>query len=153
TIQLDMNLPQRFDLAYIDEQGKKQQPVIIHRAILGSVERFLGILIEHYAGAFPLWLAPEQVWVLPISEKFNDFAQGVASQLKGMRTVVRTENESLGKKIREGELQKIPYLLVVGEKEQQQETISVRKRGQREVREMKLETFLNMVTEEITTKI
>ncbi|MDO8655280.1 MAG: threonine--tRNA ligase [bacterium] len=152
TIQLDMNLPQRFDLAYIDEQGKKQQPVIIHRAILGSVERFLGILIEHYAGAFPLWLAPEQVWVLPISEKFNDFAQGIASQLKDIRTIVRTENESLGKKIREGELQKIPYLLVVGEKEQQQGTISVRRRGQRDVKEMKLETFLNTVTEEIKMK-
>ncbi|MBI4123226.1 MAG: threonine--tRNA ligase [Parcubacteria group bacterium] len=149
TIQLDMNLPQRFDLAYIDEQGKKKQPVLIHRAILGSVERFLGILIEHYAGAFPLWLAPEQVWILPISEKFNDFAQSISSQLKGIRTIVRTENESLGKKIREGELQKIPYLLVVGEKEQQNKTISVRRRGQREVKEMKLEMFLNMATEEV----
>ncbi len=152
TIQLDMNLPQRFDLAYIDEQGKKQQPVVIHRAILGSTERFLGILIEHYAGAFPFWLAPEQVWVLPISEKFNDFAKEIASRLEGMRTVVRTENESLGKKIREGELQKIPYLLVVGEKEQQQGTISVRRRGDREVKEMKLEMFLNMLTEEMKIK-
>ncbi len=152
TCQLDFNQPENFDLVYTDEQGKKARPAILHIAILGSIERFMGVYIEHVGGAFPLWLAPEQVWVLPISEKLNGFAQSIASQLKGIRTVVRTENESLGKKIREGELQKIPYLLVIGEKEQQQGTISVRKRGQKEVKEMKLETFLNTVTEEIQQK-
>ena len=131
TIQLDLNMPARFGLEYIDKDGSKKTPVMIHSAFLGSLERFMGILIEHYAGAFPLWLAPEQIWIIPVSEKFNTYAVGVANTLQkeDLRVVVRNENETLGKKIREGQLQKIPYLLIVGEKEEKSKKISVRDRA------------------------
>ncbi len=119
TIQLDFQLPQRFALEYIDSQGKKQTPVMIHAAVFGSFERFIGILTEHYGGAWPVWLAPEQVWVLPIGAKHQAYAQKVADLLKAenIRFVVKDDNETIGKKIRDGENQKIPYLLVVGDKE------------------------------------
>ena len=153
TIQLDMNLPERFKLEYVDENGKKQQPIVLHRAILGSTERFLGILIEHYAGAFPLWLAPEQIWILPISEKFIPFANKIAEKLKAgkenLRVVVKSENETLGKKIREGELQKIPYLLIVGEREAQSNAVSVRVRGKGNLGQMTVEEFLSKITKEL----
>lgn len=138
TIQLDFNLPKRFKLEYITEDGSKKTPIMMHRAFMGSIERFMGMLIEHYAGAFPLWLAPEQIWVIPVSEKFNKYARAVEARLQQsllkpgfnspLRTIVKDENETLGKKIREGQLQKIPYLLVVGEKEQKSKKISVRHR-------------------------
>ncbi|TSC56546.1 MAG: threonyl-tRNA synthetase [Parcubacteria group bacterium Greene0714_21] len=155
TIQLDMNLPGRFKLEYTDEKGEKQQPIVLHRAILGSTERFLGILIEHYAGAFPLWLAPEQIWILPLSDKFAAYAREIAQALVGtaLRVVVREENETLGKKIREGELQKIPYLLIVGERETQSNTVSVRARGKGDLGQMNIAEFLKKVEDEIKMQI
>jgi threonyl-tRNA synthetase len=156
TIQLDMNLPRRFTLEYTDENGKKQQPIVLHRAILGSTERFLGILIEHFAGAFPLWLAPEQIWVIPVSDKFLLYADSVRSKLQEaipmLRIATNKENETLGKKIREGELQKIPYLVIVGEKEQTQGTLSVRQRGKGDTGQMRLEQFLAKIQQEIDEK-
>ncbi|MDO8474444.1 MAG: threonine--tRNA ligase [bacterium] len=153
TIQLDFNLPERFELEYTNSEGKKARPVVIHRAILGSTERFLAILIEHYAGAFPLWLAPEQVWILPISDKFLAFAKKIREELlqkdRNLRVIVREENETLGKKIREGQIQKIPYLVIVGEKEEQQGTISVRDRQKGDLGQTTLEAFSNMVAEQI----
>jgi threonyl-tRNA synthetase len=130
TIQLDYTLPERFDLNYIAEDGKEHRPVMIHRAILGSLERFIGIIIEHFAGAFPFWLAPVQVAVLPLSEKFVDYADGVASQLKkaGLRVEVDRSNDKLGAKIRQAQLQKIPYMLIVGEQEVAAGTANLRKR-------------------------
>lgn len=130
TIQLDLNMAKLFGLEYTDEKGNKQTPVMIHSALVGSPERFLGIFIEHVAGAFPLWLAPEQAWIVPISEKFNAYAAKVAVALRkefpDIRLMVRDENDTLGKKIRAGQTQKIPYLLIVGEKEKKTKTVSVR---------------------------
>lgn len=126
TIQLDMNLPKRFNLEYADADGGKKQPVVIHRAILGSTERFLAILIEHFGGAFPLWLAPVQIAVIPVSEKHIDYAKAVAEKLSGFRVQIAEENETLGKKIRSAEMQKIPYVLVVGDKEIEESSVNVR---------------------------
>lgn len=148
TIQLDMNLPQKFDLEYIDTDGSKKQPVVIHRAILGSTERFLGILIEHLGGAFPFWLAPEQVMILPISEKQNGYAQSVLKQLKfaNIRATIDASNTTVGKKIREAEMQKFPYIAVVGAQEETNTTINIRKRGQGNLGEMTIEQFLSKET-------
>jgi len=126
TIQLDMNLPKRFSLEYADADGTKKQPVVIHRAILGSTERFLAILIEHFGGAFPLWLAPVQIAVIPVSEKHIEYAKSVAEKLDGFRVQISEENETLGKKIRSAEMQKIPYILVVGDKEIEEGSVNVR---------------------------
>lgn len=130
TIQLDWNLPERFELEYIDNEGKQARPVVIHRAILGSTERFLGIMIEHYGGAFPLWLSPVQALILPISEKFGAYGEEMRRTLVsvGFRVELDSRNESLGKKIRDGKMKKIPYLLVVGEKEESSKTITVESR-------------------------
>jgi hypothetical protein len=130
TIQLDMNLPQRFELEYIDENSEKQRPVVIHRAILGSTERFLGILIEHFAGKFPVWLAPVQATILPVSEKFADYGKKTYDALiaAGIRAELSEANESLGKRIREAEMMKVPYIIVVGEKEEGGGTVNVRDR-------------------------
>jgi threonyl-tRNA synthetase len=130
TIQLDYSTPERFKLEYIGDDGKEHRPVMIHRAILGSLERFIGIIIEHFAGAFPFWLAPVQAIVLPLSEKFVDYATGVTAQLKaaGLRVELDHSNEKLGAKIRLAQLQKIPFMLVVGEKEASTGTVSLRKR-------------------------
>ncbi len=134
TIQVDFNLPYRFDMKYIDEKGEEKTPFMIHRALLGSLERFLGVYIEHTEGNFPVWLSPKQVLVIPVSEKFTDYAEKVASTLKKqkIRVSVSSENETLGKKIRNGEVQKVPYLLVVGEREEKENTVSVRYRGKDE---------------------
>lgn len=131
TVQLDYALPQRFDLTYIGADNSEHRPVMIHRAILGSIERFFGIIVEHFAGAFPVWLAPVQVVVLPLSEKFVDYAREVSTKLKaaGLRTTVDESNEKLGAKVRHAQLQKIPYMLVVGEKEASSGEVSVRKRS------------------------
>jgi len=147
TIQVDFNLPERFEVTYIDEKGKKQQPIMIHRALLGSLERFTGILIEHYAGAFPLWLSPVQIWIIPISSQHKKYAETVEKQLsiEGFRIEVRDENETVSKKIREGEIQKIPYLLVVGDKEIKTKSVRVRQRGKGDIGEMKLNNFILII--------
>ena len=131
TVQLDYTLPERFQLAYIGADGAEHRPVMIHRAILGSLERFIGIIIEHFAGAFPFWLAPVQAVVLPLSEKFTGYADGVAAKLKaaGLRVDVDRSNEKLGAKIRDAQLQKVPFMLVVGEKEAAAGTVTLRKRS------------------------
>lgn len=151
TIQCDFNLPERFDLSFIDEKGAKERPVVIHRAISGALERFIAILIEHCAGAFPTWLAPVQVAVLPISEKFADYAQAVLERLRhdGVRASVRDEDESLGKRIRSAEKEKIPYILVVGEKESEASTVTVRRRSVAEQETMSLDSFAQSVLTEI----
>lgn len=151
TIQLDMNLPQRFELEYTNAEGKNERPVVVHRAILGSTERFLGILIEHFGGAFPVWLAPVQVAVLPVSDKFADYATEIKNELanKGVRVQLDDSNESLGKKIRGAELFKIPYMLIVGEKEVENNQVSVRSRKTKEQKVMGAEEFMLELFEEI----
>lgn len=130
TIQCDFNLPERFDLSFVNENGQKERPVVIHRAISGSLERFMGVLIEHYAGAFPLWLSPVQVKVLPISEKHLEYAKIVADKLNSLdiRVELDESNESLGKKIRNAKTEKIPYLLVIGDKEAESNTVTIEHR-------------------------
>jgi len=154
TIQLDMNLPQRFELEYVDEKSEKQRPVVIHRAILGSTERFMGILIEHFAGAFPAWLAPVQVTVIPVSEKTLKYAEEVFAKLKqhNIRAEFSEPNESLGKRIREAEMMKVPYIIVVGEKEEREDMVNVRARNKNkesEEVEMKTEKFIEKIEREI----
>jgi threonyl-tRNA synthetase len=154
TIQLDMNLPERFDLTYIDSDGSAKRPVMIHRVVYGSVERFLGILIEHYAGAFPTWLSPVQVIIIPVSEKFNDYGSEVYKEIKsaGIRTELDNSDESLGKRIRNGEKSKTPYILVVGEKEVADKTVAVRKRGEGDLGAQPVKDFLKMIKKEIEEK-
>lgn len=151
TIQLDFSMPERFELAYIGEDGKEHRPVMLHRVIYGAVERFMGILIEHYAGAFPLWLSPVQTAIIPISEKFEKYAQKVAEQLKGqkIRTELLAEADSLGKRIRNAEKKKTPYMLIVGEKEEKENSVTVRARGEKEQKTMKISEFLEKVKGEI----
>ena len=154
TVQLDFNLPERFKLEYTDEEGKQQQPIVIHRAILGSTERFLGILIEHFGGAFPLWLSPVQAVILPISDEINEYAESLAAGLKagGIRVEIDRRSESIGKKIREAEMQKTPYMLIVGKKERDQKTVSVRQRGEKDLGAMKMEEFIEKIQKEIQAK-
>ncbi len=155
TIQVDYNLPERFQLEYTGADNQKHRPVMIHRAPFGSMERFVAVLLEHTAGRFPLWLAPEQAVVLPISEKFNDYAYEVAKQLNDadLRVVVDDRNEKIGKKIRDNELKRIPYMLVVGEKEAQNGEISVRKQGEGDKGMMKITTFAEYLTNEVNNMI
>jgi threonyl-tRNA synthetase len=145
TIQFDFNLPQRFGIKYIDNKGKEEEPFMIHRALLGSLERFFGVLIEHYAGAFPFWLSPVQIQVIPIGENHKEYAKKVAEELKEFRVKTDESNETLGKKIREGETQKIPYLIVVGDKEMKNGTIGVRERSKGDIGEMKIDDFTNKI--------
>ncbi len=154
TIQLDMNLPQRFELEYTAAEGDKKRPVVVHRAILGSTERFLGILIEHFGGDFPVWLAPTQVAVLPVSEKHVEYARKIRDQLASERIRVQIDenNESLGKKIRAAELMKTPYILVVGDKEMEESHVAVRNRRTKEQSTVPLAHFIEKIKEEITTK-
>ncbi|MDP3696815.1 MAG: threonine--tRNA ligase, partial [Candidatus Taylorbacteria bacterium] len=151
TIQLDMNLPKRFDLEYVDEKGTKREPVVIHRAILGSTERFLGILIEHFAGNFPLWLAPVQVKVLAVSDKQKDYAEKVYQDLMeaGIRVELAPSDETLGKRIREAEMQKIPYIAVVGETEMNKGTLNLRIRGQGQGGESSVADFVEHIRQEV----
>ncbi len=144
TIQVDFNLPERFDMTYVGEDGQQHRPVMIHRTVLGSMERFFGGLIEHYAGAFPLWLAPVQVRILPIAERHHDYAGVVASRLiaAGLRTEVDTRNEKVNYKIRQAEVDKIPYMLIVGDKEAAADEVSVRKRGEGDLGRQSMEEFL-----------
>ena len=147
TIQLDWNLPERFELEYIDNEGKQARPVVIHRAILGSTERFLGIMIEHYGGAFPVWLSPVQALILPISEKFGAYGEEVRRALVsvGFRVELDSRNESLGKKIRDGKMKKTPYLLVVGEKEESSKTVTVESRDGESVGALKIKEFVDFL--------
>jgi threonyl-tRNA synthetase len=154
TIQLDFIMPQRFDLKYIDSDGKEKTPVMIHRAIVGSPERFFGILIEHYAGAFPLWLSPVQVSIIPISEKHVDYANDVKKALKenNIRVELKDENETLGKKIRASEMAKIPYLLVIGDKEISMNSVAVRERGKGDAGLMTTNDFIESLKAKIISK-
>ena len=154
TIQLDMQMPQRFDLEYTGADGEKHRPVMIHRVAFGSVERFIGILIEHFAGAFPTWLSPVQVKVLPISDKYMDYANTVLAQLNdaGIRAEIDTRAEKIGYKIREARLQKIPYMLVVGAKEEEEKAVSVRSRFKGDEGQKDLQAFIADILEEIRTK-
>ncbi len=151
TIQVDYNLPERFELEYIGSDDKKYRPVMIHRAPFGSMERFVAVLLEHTGGKFPLWLAPDQVVVLPLSEKFNEFAKKVCDFLNNseLRASLDDRNETVGKRIRENELKRIPYLLIVGEKEESSGTVSVRRQGQGDQGIMKPEEFVAMLRKEI----
>lgn len=154
TIQLDMQLPERFELEYTGEDGLKHRPVMIHRVVFGSIERFIGILIEHFAGAFPTWLAPEQVRVIPIAEAHQAYAREVAQTLEaaGVRASADCCNEKMGYKIREGQLQKVPYMLVVGAKEMEDGTVSVRARKEENGGVKPLEEFKAQILQEIKTK-
>ncbi len=154
TIQLDFQLPQRFELEYTGEDGQKHRPIMIHRVVYGSIDRFMGILIEHFAGAFPVWLAPEQVRVLPITDRNNDYAKSICECLKdkGVRATVDERNEKVGYKIREAHNMKVPYLIIVGDEEQANKTISLRGRGNENQSGLKMNDFVERLLNEIETK-
>ena len=151
TIQVDYNLPERFELEYTGEDNKKHRPVMIHRAPFGSMERFVAVLIEHTGGKFPLWLTPDQVCIMPISEKFNEYAWDIARQLEeqDIRVLVDDRNEKIGRKIRDNELKRIPYMLIVGEKEAENNEVSVRKQGEGDKGSMKIATFAALLNGEV----
>ena len=155
TIQVDYNLPERFELEYTGEDNKKHRPVMIHRAPFGSMERFVAVLIEHTAGKFPLWLTPDQVVVLPISERFNEYAWNVARELKqsNIRVLVDDRNEKIGRKIRDNEMKRIPYMLIVGEKEAENGEVSVRKQGEGDKGSMKIANFAALLNNEVEEMI
>lgn len=154
TIQLDMQMPVNFDLTYIDANNERKRPVMLHRAMFGSIERFLGILIEHFAGKFPLWMAPVQVEVIPVSEKTNEYAQKVYEELKnkGFRVEIDTRNSQMGAKIRDAQMRKINYMLILGEKERDNGSISVRTRNNENINDIKLDKFMEDLSEEIKEK-
>ena len=154
TIQLDMMLPEKFDLTYVGEDGQKHRPIMLHRVVYGSIERFIGILIENYAGAFPVWLAPVQVKILPITDKHHDYAYELKKKLfdQGIRVEVDARNEKMGYKIREAQVKKIPYALVVGDQEVADGTVNVRKYGEKDSTTMKADEFLAMVQEKIAKR-
>ncbi len=154
TIQVDFNLPERFKVEYIGEDGNPHQPIVIHRALMGSVERFFGVLIEHYAGAFPLWLAPVQVKILPISEKHHDYAVKIHDTLlhEELRVELDLRNEKVGYKIREAEVNKIPYMVIIGDQEKEDQIISVRQKGMGDLGKMSTENFLTRLKKEIEDK-
>jgi threonyl-tRNA synthetase len=155
TIQVDYNLPERFELEYTGADNQKHRPIMIHRAPFGSMERFVAVLIEHTGGKFPLWLTPDQVVVLPISERFNDYAHEVAAELAAsdIRVIVDDRNEKIGRKIRDNELKRIPYLLIVGEKEQENREVSVRKQGEGDLGVKKITTFAADLVQEVEQQI
>jgi len=146
TVQWDFNLPKRFELEYIGEDNKPHQPVMVHRALFGSIERFFGVLIEHYAGAFPMWLAPVQVAVLPITDRVNDYAEGVAAQLRasGLRVDANLKSEKIGAKIRDAQLQKVPFMLVLGDREMEQGIVAVRERTKGDIGTTSVDEFTKM---------
>ncbi len=155
TIQIDFNLPERFKLSFIDEKGERKTPIMIHRALLGSLERFIGVLIENYGGALPLWLAPEQIWILPVTSQYEEYAKKINFQLKtlGFRTQTKASKETISKRIREGEIQKIPYILVIGSKEKKRKRVRVRKRKKGDLGEMSLTKFIEKIKIENERKI
>ncbi len=150
TIQLDFNLPERFELEYTAEDNQKRRPIMIHRALFGSIERFFGVLIEHYAGAFPLWLAPVQVAVLPITDRINEYADSIAKDLRdaGFRVEANLKSDKIGAKIRDAQLQKIPYMLVLGDKELEEQKVAVRERKQGDIGAMSLAEFKEMISQQ-----
>ncbi|MFA5175397.1 MAG: threonine--tRNA ligase [Patescibacteria group bacterium] len=154
TLQFDFNMPQRFQMTFVNKDGKEEQPFMLHRALFGSFERFIGLLIEHYAGAFPLWISPTQVKILPVSEKFNDYAEQIAEKLRNedLRVEINETDESLGKKIRASEQEKVPYVLVIGEKEKTSGAVAVRKRKEGDMGALPLDDFLEKLKEEIKEK-
>lgn len=152
TVQLDFHQPEAFKLEYIDEKGEKQKPVMIHRAIFGSFERFIAILTEHFQGTFPTWLSPVQVIVIPISERNNEYAKKVAAWLEGVRSEVDDRSETMQAKIRDATLQKIPYMLIAGEREEQENQVSLRTRKGEDLGIMKVEDFLEKIKKEIDSK-
>lgn len=154
TIQLDFAQPENFNLQYIDKEGNKARPIMIHRVVYGSIERFLGILIENYGGAFPLWLAPEQIRIVPISDRHEDYAEAVASRLneKGFYVAVDKRSETMQSRIRDAELEKVSYILVVGDKEKETKTVSVRPHGQKDTGMIDLEEYIKMIEEEVKNK-
>jgi threonyl-tRNA synthetase len=151
TIQVDYNLPDRFELEYTGSDNEKHRPIMIHRAPFGSMERFVAVLLEHSAGKFPLWLTPDQVIVLPISEKYQKYAEKVLNLLKNseIRALIDGRSEKIGRKIRDAELQKIPYLLIVGEKEETENTVSVRRQGKGDVGTFTIDGFIDELKSEI----
>ena len=151
TIQLDFQMPERFDLTYIGEDGEKHRPVMLHRVIFGSIERFIGILIEHYAGAFPTWLSPVQVKVMTITDAQQEYAKQVVDQMRqaGMRVELDDRNEKIGYKIREGQMEKVPYMLVIGEKEKEAGTVGVRARSEGDIGSMPVSEFIQKIQEEV----
>jgi len=155
TIQFDWNLPERFDMKYIGEDGKEHRPFMIHRALLGSLERFFGVLIEHYGGSFPVWLAPVQVAVVPVSQNYFEYARKITGLLKAKNVSVELDerNEKIGYKIRDWETQKVPYMLIVGEKEQESNTVSVRKHKEGDKGSVEIEKFISDLTEEINNRV
>ena len=154
TVQLDYYMPEQFGLVYTGADNAEHRPVMIHRALMGSFERFIGILIEHYAGEFPLWLAPVQALVLPIADRHVDYALGVAGKLRGegLRVEIDDRTESVGKKIREGELRKAPYMLVVGDKEIEDGAVAVRRHGEGDLGSMSLDEFAERTASEIAAR-
>jgi len=154
TIQFDFNLPERFDLSYIAPDGSKQRPYMIHRALLGSIERFFGVLVEHYAGAFPVWLAPVQAKIIPLLEKHQDFANEIVEKLRDLDVDVEIDarNEKIGYRIREAQLEKVPYMLVIGDKELETGSVSVRSRKDGDLGTMSVDDFIKKITEEIRTR-
>jgi threonyl-tRNA synthetase len=152
TVQLDYQMPERFELEYTGADNAEHRPVMIHRALLGSFERFIGILIEHYAGEFPLWLAPVQALVLPIADRHEEYAREVEAQLDGIRVEVDDRTESVGKKIREGELRKVPYMLVVGDNEVEARQVSVRRHREGDLGAMSIDGFASRARDEIAKK-
>jgi len=147
TVQFDFNLPERFQLEYVAEDGSRKQPLMVHRALYGSVERFFGVLIEHYAGAFPVWLSPVQVAMIPISERHKEYAEKIAAQLKeaGVRVHVDARNEKMNAKIREHAMQRVPFLVVVGDKEAEAGRVNVRTRGKEKTEDMLAAEFVEKV--------
>ena len=154
TVQVDFNLPEKFGITYIEEDGQRRQPIMLHRALMGSLERFFGCLIEHYAGAFPLWLAPVQIILLPITDNHTEYTDKIAEELEesGIRVEKDLRNEKIGFKIREAQLQKIPYMIILGDKEVETSTLSVRRRRSKETRTLDLKTFLNEVNEAVKNR-
>ncbi len=155
TIQIDYNLPERFELEYKGSDNESHQPIMIHRAIFGSMERFIAVMIEHTAGKFPLWLTPDQAVILPISEKYNDYAKKVSELLNNydIRSLIDDRNEKIGRKIRDNELKRIPYLLIVGEQEAENNTISVRKQGEGDQGVLSIEDFAKQVNQDVETEL
>ena len=154
TIQLDFQMPERFDLSYIGPDGEKHRPVMVHRTVFGSIERFIGILIEQYAGAFPSWLAPVQVKIMNITDNQMEYAKKIAEELKesDIRVELDLRNEKIGYKIREAQMQKIPYMLVCGDKEVEENKVAVRKRQGGDIGTMTIEEFKNHILQEIAKK-
>jgi threonyl-tRNA synthetase len=159
TVQYDFVMPERFNLTYINEQGEEEKPVVIHRSSIGAIERVMAFLIEHYAGAFPIWLAPVQVSILPVSDKFGDYAKSVFNELKslGIRVEIDNGNNTLGNKIREATLQKVPYMCIIGGQEEEKSKdgskyISVRARGGKDLGQLEIKEFIKQIQNEIETK-